>query len=420
MAEQVIPSELNLFSPPSMSAPYQKVQYIEYRSASPLNDGGPIQFIIPPASNQFVDIRRTLLHVEAKITKKDGTATAEAEHVWPINLPLHSFFSHVEVELQHQLVTSNQMYGYKAMIETLLGYNKEAQESFLRSQGFEKENTATIGDVANVRANTGFFARYATFGQSQLVDLEGPLMADICQQERCIINGVEINIRLWAAKDPFALLTNIDDATHTVQLKEVYLKVCKVYPQSSVAFGVAETLKEEPAIYPFIRTEMRAFQIQQGQYNFHLEDMYQQLVPSEVIVCMVNAKAFHGSYKENPYAFMPFGIGELSLYVDDESVSGKPLKMDFPKRNYVEAYNLLFDNPPDGSGPAITRDDFNKGYTIFRFRVTPEQVESLPNARGNVKLSGTFKTALPQNITLIVVGKFHHLLTIDNARNIKI
>jgi hypothetical protein len=418
---QTIPNELNLFETPSMNAPYQKVQFVEYRSASPLNDGGPIQFIIPPTANQFIDLRRSVLHVEAKVVRTDGKALDDAEMVAPINLPLHSFFSQVDVELQQHLVSSNQLYGYKAYIETLLGYNQEAQDTFLRSQGFAKDTSATVDEVTDFRKNAGIFTRFVTFGKNQTADMEGPLMADICQQDRFILNGVEINIKLWPARDTFALLTALDNK-YEVHFSEVYLKVCKVLPMSSVTFGVGETLKEKPSLYPFVRTEMRAFQLQDGQLNFHLEDMFQQQVPTEVIVCMVSAKGFHGSYNTNPYSFNPFTITELGLYVDDESMPAKPLKMSFAreKKNYIEAYNMLFENPPEKGGPAITRDDFNQGYTIFRFRVTPEDVDSLPNSRGNVKLNGTFKEALKENITLIVIGKFHHILAIDNARSIKI
>lgn len=419
MMEQPIPSELNIFDPPSMSAPYQKVQYVEYRTASPLNDGGPIQFIIPPTANQFIDLRRTLLHVEARIVKADGSEIG-ADIVAPVNLPLHSFFNQVEVELQQQLVCSNQLYGYKAYIETILGYSKESQQSFLKSQGFAKDNSATIEVVDDPRENYGLLSRFASFGKSQIVDMEGPLMTDICQQDRFIMNGVELNIKLWPAKDAFTLLTASENPTYKVEFKEVYLRVCKVMPVPSVTFGLAETLKEKSAIYPFIRTEMRAFQLQAGQYNFHLEDMYQQNVPSEVIVCMVKATGFHGSYGENPFAFKPFNIGELGLYVDDESVPCKPLKMDFPKNNYVEAYNMLFDNPQEKPPPNISKDDFNLGYTIFRFRITPEQVDAIPNSRGNVKLNGTFKEALAANVTLIVIGKFHQVLNIDNSRSVQI
>ena len=174
---------------------------------SPLNDRGAIQFIIPPTANQFIDLRRTLLHVEAKIVRSDGKDLVDAEFVAPVNLSLHSFFSQVEVELQQQLVCSNQLYGYKAYIETLLSSNEEAHSTFLRSQGFAKDNTATVDEVTDFRKNSGIFLRFVTWGKNQTADLEGPLMVDICQQDRFILNGVEINIKLWPARDTFTLMT---------------------------------------------------------------------------------------------------------------------------------------------------------------------------------------------------------------------
>ena len=415
-----IPSELNLFDKPGMDAPYERVQYVDYRSAAPLNDGGPVQFIIPPTANQFIDLRRTLLHVEARIINKaDGKDLEATDVVIPANLPLHTLFSQVDVELQQQLVCSNQLYGYKAIVETLLEHNQEAQDTHLKSQGFTKELSAQMEIVEDIRQNYAFADRFSLFGMSQTVDLEGPLMVDICQQDRLLLSGVEVNIKLWPAKQNFILLSAKDDKEFKLVFEEVYLRVCKVTPAPSILFGILDTLKNQPALYPYIRTEMRAFQVQTGQYNFHLEDMYQQNIPTEVLVCMVDAEGFHGDLKKNPFNFRPFHLSELALYVDDESVPCKPMKMNFTKKQYVEAYNKLFDNPAEKNGCYITRDDFDQGYSIFRFRVAPENVDSRLSPRGNVKLSGTFKLALDRNITVIVIGKFPQVFEIDHSRSIK-
>jgi len=373
--EKELPEELNLFDAPSMSAPYERVQYVEYRSASALNDGGPMQFVIAPSAHQFIDLRRTLLHVEAKIKRIDGAALKAADDKFStLNLPLHSFFSQVDVELQQQLVCSNQHYGYKAYLETILGCNTEAIKGHLRTQLFTKDASLYIDNFKDFQQNPGLLIRHRHFGQGDVVDMEGPLMADVCQQERLMVTGVEVNIKLWPARDEFVIMS--EKKEYKLEFQEVYLKVCKVTPVSSIMFGITETLKEKQALYPFTRTEMRAFQLQTGQFSFHLEDLYQQHVPSEVIVCMVKAKAYHGDYQQNPYSFKPFDLVELGLYVNDESVTSKPLTLTFdPKaNNYVEGYSMLFDNPPDAVGTSISRDDFNMGYTIFRFRVTPDQV----------------------------------------------
>ena len=417
--EHDLPTELSIFDEPSMSAPYQRVQYVEYRTASSLNDGGPLHFIIPPTANQFIDLRRTLLHVEARIMRPDDTVLKNTDVVLPVNLPLHSFFSQVDVELQQQLVCSNQHYGYKANIETLLEQNAEAQNTHLRSQGFVKDIADAMEPAADVRASKSFAIRFAMFGASKTVDLEGPLLADIFQHDRLLLNGVELNIKLWPARDKFALLSGSEELDFKIVFEEVYLRVCKVTPTNAIMFAISETVKEKPALYPFVRTEVRAFHLPTGQYNFHLEDLYQQNVPTEMIVCMVDAEAYHGTFLKNPYNFQTFDLSQLALYVDDESVPCKPLKMDFDKNNYVEAYNTLFENPGEKNPCSITRQEFDSGYALYRFRITPDDVESLTNTRGNVKLSGRFKKALPKNVTLIVVGKFRQMLKIDNSRSIE-
>ena len=415
MEEYTIPSELNLFDEPALTAPFQKVQYIDYRSSTTLNDNGPLQFFIPPTANQFIDLRRSRLHVAAKII--GGT---DAKSAGPVNLILHSMFDLVDVQLQQQLVSSNQLYPYKAYMETILQHDENAQKTFLQSQGFVKDEAVKI-DVCNGEGGeqAGLFKRWGTWTGGKVVELEGPIMADICQGDRYILNGVEISIKLWPSKATFNMLSIKDDTTAHIELVDAYLSVCKVTPTPSITMGISKTLQDKTALYPYTRTEMRSFHLNEGKYSFHFEDMYQQVVPNEIIVGMVDAVGFNGDYKKNPFDFEHNEIETLAVYVDDESIPAKPLKMDFNKKRYVSAYNTLFGAVPE-EGHNISRDDYNSGYTLFRFRLTPEQADAAPPTKGNVKLIGTFKTALRKNVTLIVMGKIHSLMTIDNARTITI
>lgn len=420
MMEEPLPSEINLFEEPVVTAPYQKVQYVEYRSSAALNDNGPLQFFIPPTANQFIDLRRCRLHVKARIVDGDGVPAAADTNVSPVNLTLHSIFSQVDVQLQQQLVSSNQMYPYKAYMETLLHHDKSAKDTFLQSEGFYKDQSATVDACDRESAeNTGLFVRWAHWRGGKVVDLEGPLMSDLFQQNRLLLNGVEIHVKLWPANSDFILLCPKENSDFNITLVDAYLRVCKVTPVPAITLGVSSTLQNKSAPYPYTRTEMRAFHLQQGQYSFHLEDLYQQSVPSEIIVGMVDAIGFNGDYKLNPFDFEHFDISTLGLYVDDESLPAKPLKMNFKEKNYIAAYNTLFGEAPE-EGHDISRADYNSGYTLFRFRVTPEQADALHDAKGNVRLTGTFQEALKKNVTLIVVGKFQSILTIDNACTITI
>ena len=415
-----VPPELNFFEVPHFNAPYQKVQFVEYRSPSPLNTGGAIQFNIAPTANQFIDLRRSILHVEARIIRKDGKDLGAEDVFAPVNLPIHSCFSQVQVELQQQLVSNNQHYGYKAYLETILNSNKHATETYLLSSLFSKDSSAKIDEVIKVRENKGLLHRHIRFGKGQIVDMESPIFADFFQQTTLLLSGVELDVRLWPARDEFVILS--EHPHYKFQFTEVYLRVCKITPTPPVMLAIANELKDKPALYPFTRSEIRAFQLQKKQFSFHMEDLYQQSVPTEVIACMVKATGFHGAYDANPFSFNHFNISTLGLFVDDESVPTKELQMTWgaDAENYVEAYNYLFDNPPNDSGTTITRDEFNKGFTIFRFQVSPKEVQALPNPRGNVKLTGTFKAPLEDNVTLLVIGKFNHVLRIDNTRKVEL
>jgi hypothetical protein len=415
-----IPKELNLFDLPQLTAPYQKVQYVEYRPTSALNDGGPLQFTIAPSANQFIDLRRSRIHVKCCIERVDGVAMTADDDVTSINLVLHSLFSQVDVQLQQQLVSSNQLYPYKAYLETLLHYDEGAKKTFLQSQGYAKDRAETIDAVSIHESNPGLINRWKWFAAGKVIDFEGPLMADICQQERMLLNGVEINIRLWRSHDAFFLLTQGADASkYKIVLKEAYLRACKVIPAAPITLALSAGLKEKPAVYPYTRTEMRAFNLQQGAFQFHLEDVYQQSIPSEIIIGMVKSKGFNGAVDENPFNFQDYNISSLGVNIDDESVPARAMALDFAQRNYLPGYQSLFGETPTESN-YITRFDYSTGYTLFRFRLTPEQADATPSNRGNVKVMGTFAEQLPVDVTLVIVGKFLNMLTIDETRSITI
>jgi hypothetical protein len=80
--------------------------------------------------------------------------------VGPSNLWIHALFSQVEVFLNNKLVTpSSTAYPYRAYIETILNFSKDAKDSHLTSALFYKDKTGKM-DVVNPLAqdanvNTG-------------------------------------------------------------------------------------------------------------------------------------------------------------------------------------------------------------------------------------------------------------------------
>ena len=412
------PPEFALFQEPELDTPFDKFRYVEYRAQ--LNSGNPLIFTIPPTSNQYVDLRRTRLHIRAHIETSAGLTPelSSPSFIACCNLTLQSMFKQLDIELQQQLLSGSgsQSYGYKAYLETLLDNDQTNKSTFLQTQGYYKDTAGDMG--TDPLENKGFAERLKLSEDGRSFELEGPLMADICQQERAILNGVPIEIRLWPARDEYCLMyDNPSDQTSkfTLKLEDAYLRVCKITPIPAILLAHSDALKLSPAIYPFIRSEIKAFQLNQGRHDIQLEDIFQGYVPTEVIIGMVDASAFNGAYALNPYKFQHFNLNTLGLYLNDESVPSRPLRLDFQTPNCVTGYQTLYDAGYEKANN-IQLDDYPNGYTLFKFRTSNGYLPSV--SRGNIKIKGAFDFPLKQNITLIVYGKFPSKFTIDAARNV--
>jgi len=107
--------------------------WIEYHSLTTVGDGSPIEFDIAGNGEDYIDLANTMLYVQVKITKQDGSVLDDDAHVGPVNLFLHSLFSQVNIFLNETQVTaSTNTYPYRAMLETLLSYGDDAKKVAVR------------------------------------------------------------------------------------------------------------------------------------------------------------------------------------------------------------------------------------------------------------------------------------------------
>ena len=89
-------SELDIFAVPPTQTSVEKGALVPYQPIASITDGGPIEFYIPGAGDEYIDLAQTQLYVRAKITNADGTNLEAAAPVGPANLFLHSLFNQVD------------------------------------------------------------------------------------------------------------------------------------------------------------------------------------------------------------------------------------------------------------------------------------------------------------------------------------
>ena len=330
-----VKSELDLFTVPPTQTSVEHGCSMDYHPVSTLTDNGPIEFKIPGSDEDYIDLTNTFLHLGVKITAADGAA------IGPVNLLMHSRFSQVDVALNDKLVSSStNTYAYRAYLETLLNYGKEAKESQLTSVMWYKDTAGKMDERVVVAAgeNKGLVKRASFNKSSKVVDMIGRIHSDIFFQEKLLMNGIGVRIRLVRSKDSFSLVSTNAAPTYKIKIVRAVLRARKVRISDSVYLAHAKALKLANATYPIRRVECKTFSIPTGNYDAVQENLYMGQVPNRVIVGLVDTDAFNGSFAKNPYNFKNYKITDISLKSDGQEQSGEPIKLDFTASAIMEGY----------------------------------------------------------------------------------
>ena len=157
------------------------------------------------SSEEYIDLSQTQLYIRAKITTAAGEPIEDTAKVGPVNLFMQSLFSQIDVSLNERLISpSTPTYPYRAMIETLLSYGSQAKETQLTSSLFYKDTAGQMDQVnplaEGAAANIGLKKRYSFIKGSKLVDMLGPIHSDIFFQDKYLLNGVNLKLKLIKSK----------------------------------------------------------------------------------------------------------------------------------------------------------------------------------------------------------------------------
>lgn len=420
------PMALSLFSPPTNQVAVEKVYFTEARPISSIGvSDTPIEIVVSGSGAEYIDLKRSKLYVKARILKADGTALADTEKTGIVNLPLQSMFSQMDVYLNNKLVSFNtNNYPWKAYLKTVLFCGKDELDSQKQSELFYKDE-GTMNDAnAYNGANAGLVLRYSYTQKSIIFELEANLMEDIFDIDKYLINGVDIYIKLFRSSTPFVIMSAEDSPAYKLELLDVVYKVAKVRIDPGVLLNHSKQIESTPVRYTISRNELKMNTIPKGSTEFYWDNIFPQAVPDRIVVALVDQKAVNGDYSANPFNFEHMGVTDVGIYVNGESVPGRPLKTDFSAGQYVAAYTRLFEASEKwntDAGLHISRDDFGSGYSLFVFTIDPsgfgEEYLNLIR-RGNTRLELKFKEATTKAANALLFATFSSLLEVDISRDI--
>src|SRR5277367_6591333 len=190
--------DFDLFGVPPTQLTIERDVQTEHRPISVLNSASIIQFVIHSAVDEYIQLRDTLLKMRIKINlkKKDNTNVVEDDwkKIAPTNYLLQSLFSYVNLEIDNKPVTmSPHTNAYKAYFDSILGFTKDARNSYLSAAGFYEDTTSkstfTEAQSKLIRPNTVTVA-----GDGKSLELMGKLHLDLAYQPRALLGGVTLKL----------------------------------------------------------------------------------------------------------------------------------------------------------------------------------------------------------------------------------
>ena len=171
--------------------------------------------------------------------------------------------------------------------------------------------------------------------------------------------------------------------------------------------------------------ETQMFTISAGKLSDRIGINVNQQVPKRISFAFVDHEAKNGSLAKDPFRFGHFDISRFSLDLDGRPIPNRPIETNFATGAVAHAYYNLAratGRAHDDVDHGITMQQFKNGFTIFMFDLTPDGCHGSGVHLikfGSLSLDVTFRTALPNTVSLIVFTERDELIQFDKDRTLQ-
>ena len=271
--------------------------------------------------------------------------------------------------------------------------------------------------------NTGLGTRGKWTKTSETVELQGRIHSDLFNQEKLILNGVDLMVKLHLHKPEFCLLSVDAAQSYKIIIVDTILYVKKIELTPSVFNAINTVLNVKNAQYPITRTTPKVFTVPGGQQSQHIDNAFLGEIMKHIAICMMDNDSYNGNYKKNPFNFQHYNLTQIGISVNGEEVPFKPVKLNFDDKLFVTAYNTLFSGTGKlhgNSGSIIKREDYSEGYTIIVADLIPFEIGDNFDlkAEGTLSIDLVFKSPLAATINVLVYAEHDNVIEIDINRNV--
>lgn len=436
VGEEVLPDNMNLHDTlPTQVGIYEATEEL-VEPTTALEAEGIISFTTNCGSNQFIDPYNCNLMFTLRIVKADGThlvaGDAQSRHVTLINGIGYSLFKSITVKLNDAIISTTDLYSWKADLDIRLGYTKAVKRGALQLLGFDEESIAFDEDDAN---NTAFgnnpgpnyralARRYQRGRHSAPIVILSPIFCDIFQQQKFLPPNTKLTIELTKNSFPFCLLTYIPVGTqdYKILVEKCQMIVKKTKMDNSIVKEMdSVTLAGNRMLYPIRRVEMSYYTKGPGTADISVQNVVEGILPRRIFFVFIRQDAFSGDRDRDPFNYQHFNISELTLKTNHETLPYIPITCDFEHKNYVlPLYSLLratgtYNSDVDDLG--ITYSNYMNRNVIFGFdlsgsEISPGEAFELTK-KGNINAVIKLSAVTAAAIEIIVYAEYDSEITIN-------
>ena len=272
MSRECMKAELDLFTQRPIQSSILGTCEVVHKPIASLDNPSSIEFAILGRGDTYRDLSSVQLRLRIKLLKDNNNGLLDnTSNIGVVNNILHSLFRQCTVYLNGKAVSQSDInYHYRSYIETLLNYGNDAASTHLESVGWfmDKGNFDSI----ETNKNSGLDSRKALLKNSEEIELIGQLHADIFNQNKLLLNNVDLRIVLSLEKPEFYIM-EADTGTAHIKILDASLHMNEVKVNPNILLAHRNVLEKQNAVYPYKRVEVKSFTVPKGNSSLSFDNL---------------------------------------------------------------------------------------------------------------------------------------------------
>lgn len=393
-----------------------------------------LEFNVEGNAEQLIHPNKTYLRLRGKVsgiaeskTGNDYNTVAKGNvNMGFVNNIFSSIFESVDVDLNNISVTkTDRNYPYISYFDQLLHYGTEAKESTMQLIGWSTDTAGHMDAIDD--ENKGMKKRNSFFNNKQEIELIGKICSPLFKQGRVLPTMVTLRVMLKRMKERFFMMH--EPGEFKFELTEAVLMVQKTNAVPGMREAYLKMMKEgKPAVIHMRNMQVNHISISQSMSEKTIDNLFLGKIPERVIIGMVETGAYIGDPKKNPFNFQHFDLAEICMYKDGIPYPRPLIRMELPDKRWAEAYHHFLTSIKasyNRTVPGITPEEYKKGFTLFSYDMSPDQLGSVHpgsslNMNSNIRLELKFHNPLPKGITLLVYYETQASIEIHKDRQLSV